>query len=222
MSLTGSDLLDRLVETSPWAIVVSDLRGRIVLFSPGAERALGYRAAEAIRHVHVTDLYHRPDDARRVLERLRDRIATPDAPAEAMELTLRSRAGELIPTRLFASMVHDASGAAMGTMGVFEDRREAAALVRRLEDATGQVLASEKRAAAVAVASEAAHELSQPLMAAMGNLELLLLSSELSPELTARLERAYEQLERMRRIVGDFSRVTTFRGGRVASDSSGG
>lgn len=205
MVLPGTDLFDRLLDVGPAAVIAADLRGRLLVFNRAAEALLGYGAAEALQHLHVTDLYHRPEDARRVLMRIRaqDNALTP------MDITLRARNGELIPVRLRAALLHEASGAVVGTVGAFEDRRETDALSRRLEDAAGQVLASERRAANIAVASEAAHEMAQPLTAAMGNLEMLLMTEDLAPDTTRRLERAYEQLERLKRIVHEFSRFTT-------------
>lgn len=208
MALTGTDLLDRLLEASQAPVIASDLQGRILVFNAAAEVVLGWRAADAMRTLHVRDLYVHASDARRVLARIRVRAPGVPAHVDAMDVTLRARNGALVPVRLTAALVRDADGTERATVGCFEDRRESIALGQRLQDATGQILASERKAASVAAAGTAAHAMSQPLTAAMGNLEMATMIEGLPPEVEDRLARAYEQLERLRRIVGDFSRIT--------------
>ena len=47
-ALTGSSLLDALLQTSSDAIVVSDAEDRIVFWNPGAARIFGFDAVEAV------------------------------------------------------------------------------------------------------------------------------------------------------------------------------
>jgi PAS domain S-box-containing protein len=47
-ALTGSSLLEALLQTSSDAIVVSDAEGRIVFWNPGAARIFGFDAVEAV------------------------------------------------------------------------------------------------------------------------------------------------------------------------------
>ena len=47
-ALTGSFLLEALLQTSSDAIVVSDAEGRIGFWNPGATRIFGFDAAEAV------------------------------------------------------------------------------------------------------------------------------------------------------------------------------
>jgi len=208
MPLKGTDLLERLVSAVPAPILVADLSGRILLVSPAAVAALGYPAEEAREHLHVTDLYHHPEDARRVLRRLRgqDGASGPGGDAR-FDVTLRARNGELIPVRLTATLLRDTAGAPIGTLGVFEDRREHVALGKRLEDAALQVEQVERRAAATSAVSAAVHEMAQPLTAAMGNVEMLLLDPGLEPSITTRLERTLDNLERLRLILARFSKA---------------
>ncbi len=206
MALTGTDLLDRLLDVVPAPVIVADLRGRVLLVNAATERALGYRAAEAQGQLHVTDVYHRVDEARRVLARLRARGGGPSAP-EPFDVTLRARNGELVPVRLTASLLRDAAGAEVATLGVFEDRREHIALGKRLEEAAGQVEAIERRAAGVAAIGSVVHEMAQPLTAAMGNVEMLLLDPSLSSPTRERTQRTYEQLERLRGFLGQIARA---------------
>ncbi|MFZ5480075.1 MAG: PAS domain-containing protein [Myxococcota bacterium] len=208
--LAGTDLLDRLVEACPAPLIVSDLRGRILVFNAAAVAVLGYGAEEARAFLHVTDLYHRPEEARRVMDRLRA-LDAGTGHAEGIDATLRARNGELVPVRLAASLVRGADGHAVATLGIFEDRREQIALGRRLEEATGQVLESERRAAGMALAHAAAHEMSQPLTAAMGNLEMIATDEQVPEDVRSRVERARVQLERLRRIVTEFARAGVAR-----------
>jgi PAS domain S-box-containing protein len=203
----AADLLDRLIDANPAPIIVADVRGRILLFSPAAEALLGYRGGEAREHLHVTDLYHRPDEARRVLERVRARRPGVAPAHDRLDVTLRARNGELVPVRLSVSLLRDAAGDVVGTLGIFEDLREEVALRRRLEDAADQVVASERRASGLGVVGRVAHDLSQPLTAAMGNLEMLAAVPDLTATQADRLDRTWEQLERMRRIVHEFSQI---------------
>jgi PAS domain S-box-containing protein len=209
--IVGTDLLDRIVESCPAPLIVADLEGRLLVFNGAAEAVLGYAADEALRFVHVTDLYHRPDDARRTLARIRARASEGQRASDTGDVTLRARNGELVPVRLSATLVRDADQREVGTLGIFEDRREQIALARRLEEATGQVMESEKRAAGMALVSAAAHEMSQPLTAAMGNLEMLGADTALPGEALERVERAAAELDRLRRIVGEFTRAASTR-----------
>ncbi|MDP2312137.1 MAG: PAS domain S-box protein [Pseudomonadota bacterium] len=202
-----NDLFERLVSVVPSPVIVADVQGRVILFNPGAVAVLGYPATEACGHLHVTDIYHHAEDARRVLRRLRARVAEGATGDEQLDVTLRARNGELIPVRLTAALLRDDQGAEMATVGVFEDRREHIALGKRLEDAAVQVEAVERRAAGIAAVSTAVHEMAQPLTAAMGNVEMLLLEPALDAPVLGRLQRTYEQLERLRAIVTRFAKV---------------
>jgi PAS domain S-box-containing protein len=222
MPLPGTDLLERLVAIIPSPAIVADLQGRILLFNPAAESVLGYGANEAHGHLHVTDLYHHPEDARRVARRLQGREAGGAAAQERFEVTLRARNLELIPVRLTASLLHTPDGAVFASVGVFEDRREYIALGKRLEDAAMQVEAVERRSAGVAALSAAVHEMAQPLTAAMGNVEMLLLDPTLSDPVTSRLQRTYDQLDRLRGIVGRVARLGRRQPGGDTPMSGGG
>ena len=184
---------------------MADSRGRITAGNAAAVLFFGYTSHELRHLVHVSDLYQHVDEAREVMQGARQ------GGAEGVVVTVRTRSGELVPARIHARLLRDAENEVVGTVGLIEDLREVQDLSQRLEDATGQIIASEKRAAVVAIASQAAHELSQPLMAAMGNIELVLMQSGLESRLIGRLEKTYVQLERMKAIVGDFVRMTGTR-----------
>ncbi|MDP2311217.1 MAG: PAS domain-containing protein [Pseudomonadota bacterium] len=224
MPLSGTDLLARLIAIVPSPLIVADLTGRILLFNAAAERALGYPENEACGHLHVTDLYHHPEEARRVGRRLRGLTAEgAGAHAQArFDVTLRARNGELIPVRLSASLLRGPDGAECASLGVFEDRREYVALDKRLEDAAVQVETVERRTVGVVAVASAVHEMAQPLTAAMGNVEMLLLETQLPEAVTLRLKRTYDQLERLGAIVSRFARVGRRHPGRDTPLSGGG
>ncbi len=202
--------LTSLLDMLPSAVLFADTRGRLTFGNPAACALLGFSTIEVQTLLHVSDIYHRTDDARRVLKAAQDGGGLSAAP---IEVVLRSRSGELIPAKIHVRVLRDAAGAVTGTMGVLIDQRELGELSRRLEDASAQVISSERRAAVVALAGKAAHDLSQPLMAAMGNIELILMQKNLDAKVSTRLERAYEQLERLRGIMTDFVKVTGTRSG---------
>lgn len=198
-----------LLDVLPQPVLFADRRGRLVHGNPAACALLGYALLDLRGLLHVSDVYHRPDDARSVLRAAKSGGTQTDRPVDVM---LRTRSGVVVPARIHARIHSNAAGEVLGTIGVFEDVREVSDLSRRLEEAANQVVASEKRAAALAIAAKTAHDLSQPLMAAMGNVELVLMQANLNGPNTRHLERAYEQLERLRDIVDDFVRMTARRG----------
>ena len=192
------DLLGRLIDATPNPVMAVDMRGRVLVFNRAAETALGYHAAWARAHMHVTDVYVDASEARRVLNAIR---TSPDGLVQQLEARLRARSGEQLPVLLSAAEVYAADGMPIGTVGVFQDRRQELALKERLERTTGQLIESEKRSAHAEVAGAAAHELNQPLTAVMGALEMLELRDDLPADVQQRLGRAFLQLDRMADIV---------------------
>jgi len=200
------DLLGRLIDATPNPVMASDMQGRVLVFNRAAEAALGYESRWARDHMHVTEIYADPGVARRVLSGIR---GSPSGMMQAVAVRLRARSGEQIPVLLSAAEVYAADGMPIATVGVFEDQRQEVALRNRLEKTTEQLIASEKRAAAIEVAGAAAHELNQPLTMVMGALEMLEMRADLPEDVHRRVERAYVQLERMAEIVrrlGDTTR----------------
>lgn len=212
----SADLLERLLDVVRAPVIVADPQGRIVLVNAATERALGYARTEPEQGLHVTDVYHRLEDARRVLERLRTRGPV-DPADDPFEVTLRARGGELVPVRLTAALLRDADANEVGSLGVFEDLREELELGKRLRDAAGQVEASERRASTVALVATAVHEMAQPLTAAMGNVEMLLLDPRIPTASRERLGRTYDQLERLRELLSVIARSARRNGARDAA-----
>ncbi len=205
-----TDLLEALLRATPEAVVANDPSGRIHVFNPAAQQLLGYSGPDARAWVHVTDLYHRPPDARRVSARLH---AAGDAHVDTSETELRARDGSVIPVRVSATRTCGTDGTPL-VLGVITDLREIQGLRDRLEDATGQVIASERRAAGMQVAVRASRQLAQPLTVALGELEQALELEGIPPQARTRLERAQVQLDHIGGIAAELKRTATQRSSR--------
>lgn len=199
------DFLTRLIDATPNPVMAADLRGRVLVFNRAAELALGFAPDWATAHMHVTEVYADPQDARRVLAELR---RAPGGAVSGMETRLRASNGEIVPVRLSAAEVHAADGTPLATVGVFVDRRAELQLTSRLEETTEQLIATEKRASAMEVAGGAAHELNQPLTAVMGTIEMLQLRGDLPEDAMRKLEKSWDQLQRMAEIVRQLARTS--------------
>lgn len=207
MPASPQQLLNALLDMEVHGVLVADAQGRVTFGNPAACALLGYNMIELQTMVHVTDVYYRPDDSRKVM------AAAREEGSPAVEVMLRTRSGELVPVRMHARVLTRSDGSFAGTVGLVEDQRELLDLHRRLEEAASQVIASERRAAVLDTTSQTANDLSQPMMAAMGNIELALMEPDLEPRVAARLERAYEQLERLQVLAATFARRGTTRPG---------
>lgn len=170
--------------------------GRTLLSGNAAcGRAYGYRP-EDLAGMPTDALFHRPEDHARLLER----VAHLRGPEEGVDLVLRTRQGDPAPGRSWLVRAEDGR-----IVLVVADRRDQVAAQRKIDELSGQLIAIERRADQVANGT-LTHALSQPLMAAMGNIELLLLSGDAPADIAPRLERAYEQLDRVRQILTGTSR----------------
>ncbi len=196
-------LRDRMFNVCPDPVICTDPQGNVLLFNKAAEVSLGFSAEYACAQLHVTDLYANPADARRVLAEIR---RDPDHMVKDFEVRLRARSGEQIPVMLSGAEVLDATGMPTSTVGIFRDRRAELSLRSRLQQASRQLMICERQLNAMRVARAAARELNQPLTALMGSLELLDLQSDLSEDVRRRLERMYNQMDRMADIVRGLGR----------------
>lgn len=148
--------IQRLVESSPDIIVAVDSEGTIVYYNDGARTNLRYSAAEIIGE-NVTRIYPSLEEARRVMEAMRDsgdagRIAN-------FETVFRNKDGDLIPVAISGSLIFDDEGKLTGSIGFARDIR----LMRQRE----------QLATAGEIAVSLAHEINNPLESITNNLELL-------------------------------------------------
>jgi PAS domain-containing protein len=192
------DLLGRLIDATPDPVMAADGRGGVLVFNRAAEAALDYEGAWARQHLHVSDVYADPADARRVLAEIR---ASPSGILRSYPVRLRARSGAAVPVHLSAAEVYAADGMPVATVGIFADQRQRLSLQDRLDTATTQLILAERRATALEAVGRAVHELNQPLTTAIGALELLEMQPELPDAARPRIARVYDQLDRMASLV---------------------
>lgn len=195
---TVKKLHEEVLRTTTQPIVASDQSGQIVIFNQAAVELLGYNIDYACSHLHVSDIYANPTEARRVLAEIR---CSPDGYLHRFSVRVRARSGAHIAAYLSATEILSERGEPIYTLGILQDRRIELALRRRLDTASEQVLSSERRASGASATRVAIHELNQPLTALMGAVELLDMRTDISNEVRERLNRMYDQLERMAEIV---------------------
>jgi PAS domain S-box-containing protein len=141
---------EKLVESSPDIVVAVDHRGTISFYNDGARKTLGY-TPEEVTGEHVTRLYPDLTEARKVMAAIRA--------GQHCETVFVTKGGNRIPVLIAGSIIRDAEGCELGSIGFAKDLRETR---RRDQLATlGEV------------AIGLAHEINNPLEVIVNNLNLL-------------------------------------------------
>jgi PAS domain S-box-containing protein len=182
-----------------FAIIKTDLAGTIKLFSAGAERMLGYSAAEVVG-LQGPGLFHLPGgDA--------PQWVAQEGASETAEWTFVRKDGSTVPVTLTLSEVRNAQGAIAGYLGVARDIRAERESRRVLADARDQ--AQQASLAKSQFLANMSHEIRTPMNAVLGMLELLQHTalSPLQADYARKSESAARALLELLNDILDFSQV---------------
>lgn len=192
----ANDFLINLIESSVDGIIVTDMKGDILIFNKGAENILGYKAEEVVGKMKIRSIYP-PGVAKEVMEKLRSPDYGGMGKLTSFPIVHRRKDGELIEGDLSASLIYDENGMEIASVGIFKDLRERLKIERELREMQQALLQSEKLAAMGRLTSQIAHELNNPIYGIMNTLELL--KTEIPPESKRRriLELSLSEIQRL-------------------------
>jgi len=192
----ANDFLMNLIESSVDGIIVTDMKGDILIFNKGAENLLGYRAEEVVKKMNIRSIYQ-PGVAKEVMEKLKNPDFGGVGKLTSFPIFHRRKDGELIEGDLSASIIFDEKGNEIASVGIFKDLRERLGMERELQKMREALLQSEKLAAMGRLTSQIAHELNNPIYGIMNTLELL--KTEIPPESKRRriLELSLSEIQRL-------------------------
>lgn len=203
------DTLDRIVRSATGtAIVGTDNAGLITLFNPGAERLLGYSAAEVVGA--STQMFHTPEQIVAKAGELGvepgfaavlRRLVEPDMAGE--DMGFRRKDGTLRTHSMTLSRIADDGGQVVGYLSTSEDITERV----QAEDALREALARMQEVDVVkdAFVSSVSHELRTPITSIQGYLEMLGDGSfgELSAQQKSAVARVAGNSERLLVLIDD-------------------
>jgi two-component system NtrC family sensor kinase len=192
----ANEFLMNLIESSVDGIIVTDMKGDILIFNRGAENILGYKAEEVTGKMNIRSIYP-PGVAKEVMEKLKSSDYGGMGKLTSFPLVHRRKDGELIEGDLSASLIYDENGKEIASVGIFKDLRERLRIERELREMQQALLQSEKLAAMGKLTSQIAHELNNPIYGIMNTLELL--KTEVPPESKRRriLELSLSETQRL-------------------------
>src|SRR4030043_1024225 len=192
----ANEFLTNLIESSVDGIIVTDMKGNILIFNKGAENILGYNAEEVVGKMSIRSIYS-PGVAKEVMEKLKSTDYGGMGKLTSFPIAHRRKDGELIEGDLSASLIYDENGKEIASVGIFKDLRERLRIERELREMQQALLHSEKLAAMGKLTSQIAHELNNPIYGIMNTLEPL--KTEVPPESKRRriLELSLSETERL-------------------------
>ena len=211
--------LQGIVEAaSDFAIIATDLRGLVTLFSKGAERMLGYRAQEFV-HGATSEAFHDAAEIEQVSAELSAAAGRPivgfevftfealQQSSSAREWTYVRKDGSTLPVCLTLTALRDHAGVPVGFLGIARDIREEKAIRRNLAAARDQAeFATLTKSRFLANMS---HEIRTPMNAVLGMLQLLQHTrlSALQADYTAKTQSAAQSLLGLLNDILDFSKI---------------
>ena len=192
----ANDFLMNLIDSSVDGIIVTNMKGNILLFNKGAENLLGYRSEEVVEKMNIRSIYS-PGVAKEVMEKLKSPDFGGVGKLTSFPIFHRRKDGEMIEGDLSASLIYDEKGNEIASVGIFKDLRERSKMERELREIQQALLQSEKLAAMGRLTSQIAHELNNPIYGIMNTLELL--KTEIPPESKRRriLELSLSEIQRL-------------------------
>jgi two-component system NtrC family sensor kinase len=194
------DFLDKIIRSSPNAIMATDMKGNIILWNRGAEETLGYKAEEVVGKMSIEGIY--PEGvAKTVMKMMRSPEYGDTGRLRSYPIVYVKRDGKIIEGNLSAAIIYDSQGKEIGSVGIFVDLKERLEMECQLRDTQEKLLQSEKLAAMGKLTSQIAHELNNPLYGIMNTLELL--KTEVSPDNKRRkiLDMSLSETERLTELL---------------------
>ncbi len=152
------EYLERLIESSPDVVIAVDRNGIIFYYNDGAEKILGYTAAEMLGH-NVIGIYPSAEEARRVMAAMRSDEHGGPGKVKSFETEFVDRLGRHLPVAISGSILYDDAGLEGGSIGFAKDLTDI-----RLQD---------RLATLGEVAVGMSHEINSPLEVILNQLELL-------------------------------------------------
>ncbi|HEY3303933.1 MAG TPA: PAS domain S-box protein [Candidatus Binatia bacterium] len=121
MSLSP-DYFQKLVESSPDIIIAVNRAGTIIFYNDGARQNLGFTQEEMLGK-DVLEIYATREEARKVMAAMRRGEGGEPGKVCNFETVFKTKKGERIPVAISASIIHDAAGGELGSIGFAKDIR---------------------------------------------------------------------------------------------------
>ncbi len=179
---TGA-LQNAILTSSSFSIIATDEKGIIQLFNPGAERLLGYAAAEVVNRINPSDI-HDPQEVAARARALSHELATTIAPGfdalafkasrgieDVYELTFIRKDGSCFPAIVSITALRDDYDDIIGYLLIGADNSVRKQVEMELHNA--MAFAEKANLAKSAFLSSMSHELRTPLNAILGFAQLM-------------------------------------------------
>ncbi|WP_022669292.1 PAS domain-containing sensor histidine kinase [Desulfospira joergensenii] len=173
------DFLDRIISSSPNAIMTMDMNGIIKLWNQGAEEIFGYTAEQVMDKMGIHEIFSK-ELSKTLMNMVRDEKFGGRGRLKSYPLNFKRQDGDLVEGSLSAGLIYDDEGRELATVATVVDLKERLEMERELSEARQHLLQSEKLAAMGRLTSQIAHELNNPLFGIMNTLELM--KTEISPQ----------------------------------------
>jgi len=188
--LKAGALQNAILTSANFSIIATDAKGIIQIFNVGAERMLGYAAAEVVNKINPSDI-HDPQEVIARAKALSLELGTPITPGfEALvfkasrgiediyELTYFRKDGSRFPAVVSVTALRDAEDAIIGFLLIGTDNSARKQVELELHDA--RAVAEKANRAKTDFLSNMSHELRSPLNAILGFAQLM--ESDATPQ----------------------------------------
>jgi PAS domain S-box-containing protein len=199
--------LENIIQSSPNGILVSDMKGNILIWNRAMEETLGYTGCE-VRSMNVRDVYKK-GEAEEVMKMMRSHEHGGVGKLNSYPMRSVKRDGTAVEGNLSAAIVYDSQGKEIATVGIFVDLRERLEMERKLMETQEQLFRSEKLASIGRLAAGVAHELNNPLTGVVLCSHLVEEALPKDSPVHGNLQKVLAQANRCKKIVEgllDFSR----------------